>query len=171
MSFRLTYSTMFDPPPELHTRFDAAMARTLGALGAYHPLHIAGEDRRGTPMLPKRNPANHEQLLGEFAAGTSGDADEAVHAADRAWRGWKQTPWPRRVQLLRRVGQLLEDERDAFGLCMDGCRAVRVDRSSQVLPEERRRIDLREATHLHPVRVEAQRPAESRKGVPSVNSR
>jgi len=47
MSFRLTYSTMFDPPPELHTRFDAAMARTLGALGTYHPLHIAGEDRRG----------------------------------------------------------------------------------------------------------------------------
>ncbi len=109
MSLRLTYSTMFDPPPELHTRFEAAMERTLGALGTYHPLHIAGEDRRGTQILPKRNPADHQQLLGEFAAGTSGDADEAVQAAQRAWRGWKQTPWPHRVQLLRRVGQLLEE--------------------------------------------------------------
>lgn len=27
MSFRLTYSTMFDPPPELHAQFDAALAR------------------------------------------------------------------------------------------------------------------------------------------------
>ena len=27
-AFKLTYSTMFDPPPALHERFEAALART-----------------------------------------------------------------------------------------------------------------------------------------------
>src|SRR2546421_12134841 len=94
MSLRLTYSTMFDPPPELHTRFEAAMERTLGALGTYHPLHIAGEDRRGTQILPKRNPADHQQLLGEFAAGASGDADEAGAGGAGGGPGWEPTPRP-----------------------------------------------------------------------------
>ena len=31
--FRLTYSTMFDPPAELHERFDAAPGRVRAASG------------------------------------------------------------------------------------------------------------------------------------------
>ncbi|OFV86733.1 MAG: hypothetical protein A2V74_01490 [Acidobacteria bacterium RBG_16_70_10] len=30
MAFRLTYSTMFDPPEELHVRFEAALALEVG---------------------------------------------------------------------------------------------------------------------------------------------
>ncbi len=28
--FKLTYATMFNPPEELHTRFDAALAKVKG---------------------------------------------------------------------------------------------------------------------------------------------
>ena len=31
MSFKLTYATMFDPPEELHQRFEAALARVAAA--------------------------------------------------------------------------------------------------------------------------------------------
>jgi 1-pyrroline-5-carboxylate dehydrogenase len=31
--FRLTYSTMFDPPEALHQRFEAALATVKGRLG------------------------------------------------------------------------------------------------------------------------------------------
>jgi hypothetical protein len=31
-SFKLTYSTMFDPPAELHQRFDHSLAKTEQAL-------------------------------------------------------------------------------------------------------------------------------------------
>ena len=31
MSFKLTYATMFDPPEELHQRFEAAMGRVSAA--------------------------------------------------------------------------------------------------------------------------------------------
>ena len=33
-AFKLTYSTMFNPPPELHARFDAALAE-FKALAKY----------------------------------------------------------------------------------------------------------------------------------------
>jgi acyl-CoA reductase-like NAD-dependent aldehyde dehydrogenase len=38
MSFKLTYSTMFDPPLQLHTGFDVAMTRTLAEAPPAHPL-------------------------------------------------------------------------------------------------------------------------------------
>ncbi len=109
MSFKLTYSTMFNPPPELHTHFDAAMARVQRQIGATHPLHIAGKDRAAGRTTPKRNPADQEQILGEFAAATAADADEAIRAAQSAFQTWKQLPIPERLGLLRRVGQVIEE--------------------------------------------------------------
>jgi acyl-CoA reductase-like NAD-dependent aldehyde dehydrogenase len=109
MNFKLTYSTMYNPPPELHTRFDAAMNDLRKRLGATQALHIAGEDRRTPRTLAKRNPADQEQLLGEFAAASAQDADEALRVAQRAFLEWKKTPMAERLQLLRRVGELIEE--------------------------------------------------------------
>jgi 1-pyrroline-5-carboxylate dehydrogenase len=108
MSFKLTYATMFDPPEELHQRFEAAMARVSSALGQRHPLHIAGEDRSAPAVLRKFNPANDQQLLGEFAAATRADADAALRAAHVAWPAWRDTSAAERARLLRRAGHLLE---------------------------------------------------------------
>ncbi len=109
MVFKLTYATMFDPPPELHARFDAAMERTRASLGTRHGLYIAGQDRRTDRVVQGRNPADQSELLGEFSAATEREVDEALQAARRAWTAWKQTPWPRRLELLRRVGQIIEE--------------------------------------------------------------
>jgi acyl-CoA reductase-like NAD-dependent aldehyde dehydrogenase len=109
MSFKLTYATMFNPPEELHERFDSAMARTLGSLGARHALHIAGEERDAGPVLRKLNPANQQQLLGEFASAGAADVDAALAAAQAAWPAWKRMPVAKRAQLLRQVGRLIEE--------------------------------------------------------------
>jgi 1-pyrroline-5-carboxylate dehydrogenase len=109
MSFKLTYATMFDPPEELHTRFEAALSRTVAALGARHPLYVCGEERQTEQVLTKRNPANHSQVLGQFAAASRRDADAALRAAQDAWPAWKHTPAAQRAALLRRVGQLIEE--------------------------------------------------------------
>jgi acyl-CoA reductase-like NAD-dependent aldehyde dehydrogenase len=108
MSFKLTYSTMFNPPPELHTRFDAAMQRVRVGLGATHALHIHATDRLAKRTVVKLNPADQEQVLGHFAAATAADADAAIQAARRAFTTWKQSPMER-LRLLRRVGQLIEE--------------------------------------------------------------
>jgi acyl-CoA reductase-like NAD-dependent aldehyde dehydrogenase len=109
MTFKLTYATMFNPPEELHGRFDAAMSRLTGTLGRQHHLHIAGVDRPVRQLMQKRNPADHGQLLGEFAAASADDADAALRAAHAAWSPWKHTPAAQRAQLLRRVGKLIEE--------------------------------------------------------------
>jgi acyl-CoA reductase-like NAD-dependent aldehyde dehydrogenase len=108
MSFKLTYATMFNPPEELHARFDAGMTRILATLGGRHPLHVAGEDRPAQQVMRTHNPANHEQQLGEFAAASAADADQALRAAHAAWPAWKQTPVATRARLLRDVGKLIE---------------------------------------------------------------
>ena len=109
MSFKLTYATMFDPPAELHTRFEAAMQRARKRLGERHPLFINGADRPLSQVLRKSNPADREQLLGEFASADGSDADAAVRAANEAWPAWRRTPAAERAQLLRRVGRLIEE--------------------------------------------------------------
>jgi 1-pyrroline-5-carboxylate dehydrogenase len=109
MTFKLTYATMFNPPEELHVRFDAALSRTLARLGARHGLHVAGVDRPAQQLMEKRNPADRAQLLGEFAAAGAADVDEALRAAHAAWPAWKRTATSARAQLLRRVGRLIEE--------------------------------------------------------------
>lgn len=109
MKFKLTYSTMFNPPAELHAHFDAAMARAQGGLGASHALHIAGEDRRANRTLQERSPADQARLLGEFAAASATDVEDALQAARRAFASWRLSPTAERLRLLRRVAQLIEE--------------------------------------------------------------
>jgi 1-pyrroline-5-carboxylate dehydrogenase len=44
VSFKLTYATMFNPPEELHTRFDEALAKTKANLGKEYGMIINGKD-------------------------------------------------------------------------------------------------------------------------------
>ena len=109
MSFKLTYATMYDPPEELHTRFESALSRVRATLGARHPLYISGEERLTADSLTKRNPADDAEVLGEFAAASVRDVDDALRAAQNAWPAWKRTDLSRRAALLRRVGELIEE--------------------------------------------------------------
>ena len=59
MSFKLTYSTMFDPPPELHSRFDAALETVRAALGAEHPMLIGGADERARRAVRAARAGRH----------------------------------------------------------------------------------------------------------------
>ncbi|MCD6679252.1 MAG: aldehyde dehydrogenase family protein [Burkholderiaceae bacterium] len=106
--FRLTYSTMFDPPPELHERFDAALSQVSGGLGADHAMFVDGCERHAASSYELRSPIDRDRLIGRFAAGRTEDVDAAVHAAQRAYPGWSHTPWPERVATLRRVAALIE---------------------------------------------------------------
>ena len=109
MAFKLTYSTMFDPPEELHARFEAALAETRAALGASHLLHIGGADVPAAECYEKRSPADARVLLGRFPLASAADVDRAVGAASRAFASWRFTPLAERVRLACRAGELLEE--------------------------------------------------------------
>lgn len=109
MSYRLTYSTMFDPPPEMHTRFEAALGDVRRWLEQWHGLHIGGEDVRSAAQMEKRSPIDRDQVIGYFAQADSADIDKAMRAAANALPQWRATPAQERMRLLRRVAQLIEE--------------------------------------------------------------
>ena len=109
MAYKLTYSTMFDPPPEMHTRFDTALAEVRAALGRRHSLHIAGKDIDTGDFRDKRSPIDRDWLLGSFSQATVDHADQAMRAASDAFPRWRATPPAERIRLLRRVAQIIED--------------------------------------------------------------
>jgi 1-pyrroline-5-carboxylate dehydrogenase len=108
MSYKLTYSTMFDPPPEMHARFDAAMREVRGQLGRRHSLHIDGADVDTASAREKRSPIDRDWLLGSFAQASSAEVDRAMAAAAAAFPKWRATPPAERMRLLRKVAQLIE---------------------------------------------------------------
>jgi 1-pyrroline-5-carboxylate dehydrogenase len=107
--FKLTYSTMFDPPPALHERFEAALQRARGSLGQERPMWIGGAARAGAQSFEVRSPIDREVIVGRFPLGTPQDAADALAAARGAFPAWAATPWPRRVALLRRAARLIEE--------------------------------------------------------------
>jgi 1-pyrroline-5-carboxylate dehydrogenase len=108
-NFKLTYSTMFDPPEALHERFEAALATVRSHLGTEHPMLIGGRDERAPVQFDARGPVDHRVVLGRFQVGNAGHADAAVDAAARAFPAWAATPWTERVSILRRAAALIEE--------------------------------------------------------------
>jgi len=109
MSFRLTYATMFDPPPDMHERFDAALDRVSARLGARHELFVDGIDCSARQHAHRSSPIDLDISLGEFAVAGHADVDRAMRAAQAAWPAWRRLAAAERVRLMRRVADLMEE--------------------------------------------------------------
>jgi 1-pyrroline-5-carboxylate dehydrogenase len=108
-TFKLTYATMFNPPEELHQRFEAALASTRSQIGQEHAMMIDGKDRAAAEKFEDRSPVDTDLVLGIFQKGSAKDADDAVQAAKKAFPKWSHTPWQERVALVRRAADLIDE--------------------------------------------------------------
>ena len=61
-----------------------------------------------------RNPANVDDVVGEFQASGEADVDRAVRAARAAFRLWRLVPAPKRGEILYRTGELLLQRKEAL---------------------------------------------------------
>jgi acyl-CoA reductase-like NAD-dependent aldehyde dehydrogenase len=120
MTFKLTYATMFNPPAQMHERFEAAAAKTRAALGAEHALFINGADVPARKTFTKTTPVDGSPL-GRFPAADADEVAAAVAAARRAFPGWRATPIKERVRLLEAVAALIEERVYMFAaaLCLE----------------------------------------------------
>jgi len=109
MTFRLTYSTMFNPPPELHEQFDAALATVRESLGENHDHFVNGDDVPAETRVDDLSPINTDWVLGKFPVAGEEQVNAAVAAAQAAFPGWRATPSEERNRILRRVGELIEE--------------------------------------------------------------
>ena len=84
----------------------------MGSTSYPTDLLVAGQLRPGAGQpRPVENPATGVQLA-EVNDASTGDAELAVTAANRAHREWAAVPEPERAAALRRLAGLIGDERD-----------------------------------------------------------
>ena len=109
VEYKLTYSTMFNPPAALHEQFESALARVRDRLGRVYGHYIDGENRSAAVSREQRSPIHQDWVLGHFPEATPAEVDRAMAAAKRAFAAWRRTPPAERSRVLRRAAQLIEE--------------------------------------------------------------
>jgi 1-pyrroline-5-carboxylate dehydrogenase len=116
--FKLTYSTMFNPPEELHKGFDKAVVKLKQNLGKEYGMFIDGKDVFADEKYEDRSPVNTDWVLAVIQKGNATQADMAIEAARRAFPAWSRTPWKKRVQLVRKAASIIEKRIFELGAAM-----------------------------------------------------
>jgi aldehyde dehydrogenase (NAD+) len=60
------------------------------------------------------NPANHNEVLGRFQKSNKKDVNEALSAAENAQKQWRETPAPKRGEILFKVAELLQQQKESL---------------------------------------------------------
>jgi aldehyde dehydrogenase (NAD+) len=71
-------------------------------------------ETRSGRTFENRNPANCDDLIGEFQDSTADDVDTAIAAAARAYESWRLVPAPKRAEILFAASRLIESRKDAL---------------------------------------------------------
>ena len=116
--FKLTYGTMFNPPEELHTRFEATLKEMKANLGKEYGMIIDGKECYAAEKFEDRFPADTDVVLGVFQKGTAQDAQDAIAAAQKAFPMWSHMKWQDRVALLRKAAEIMDERNYEFGVAM-----------------------------------------------------
>jgi 1-pyrroline-5-carboxylate dehydrogenase len=117
-TFKLTYSTMFNPPEELHTQFEEALEKVTANLGKEYGMIIDGKDHFADEKYENYSPANNELVLGVFQKGSEMDAEAALAAARKAFPVWSGLKWQDRVDLMRKAADLIDQRTFEIGAMM-----------------------------------------------------
>jgi len=64
------------------------------------------------------SPANHDDVVGEFAASSAEDVQAGVEAARAAFPGWSLLPAPKRGEILFRIARLLAEHKEELARLM-----------------------------------------------------
>jgi 1-pyrroline-5-carboxylate dehydrogenase len=113
--FKLTYATMFNPPEELHDRYDEALETLKANMGQDYPMIIGGEEVTAAEKIENRSPINRDWLLGTFQKGDATHAEDAIAAARAAFPVWSGMGWQERVAIMRRAADLINERIFEFG--------------------------------------------------------
>jgi acyl-CoA reductase-like NAD-dependent aldehyde dehydrogenase len=89
--------------------------RVRGAVKTYHN-YIGGKwlPSESREHFENTNPADTSDIIGHFPLSTSKDVNAAVNAAREAFDGWRNTPAPKRAEILFRLGEILLGNKPRF---------------------------------------------------------
>src|SRR3954465_9311692 len=81
--------------------------RTIGSI-------VGGEDRAGGGGVESRNPANLDDVVCEVRLADAGVFVDACRAAREAHRSWAAVPAPVRGNVIKQIGRIVEDNKEAL---------------------------------------------------------
>ena len=116
--FKLTYATMFNPPEELHSGFDAAVEKLKQNMGKEYGMFIDGKEVFADDKFDDYSPVNTDWVLAKMQKGNAKHAQQALAAARKAFPMWSHTPWQKRVEYLRKAASLIEERIFDLGAAM-----------------------------------------------------
>jgi len=97
--------------PENRKAMQAALASVEKQLGRRYPLIIGGERRETGQWLKSINPGNLDQVVGEVAVARRQDVDDAIAAAEKAFKTWRTMPAEGRASVNYRMAAILRRRR------------------------------------------------------------
>ncbi len=83
-----------------------------------HSNFINGRWLPGFQHFPSINPANKNEVIGEFPQSSQRDVNDAVEAAKEAYKKWRVVPAPRRGEILYRAAQLMQERKEQLAVLM-----------------------------------------------------
>jgi len=84
--------------PENKKAFEAALAKVRGMLGREYPAIISGGELSSKHRIKSFNPARKDEVVGVVQKGSREEAETALDAAWKAFKGWRRTPAEERAQ-------------------------------------------------------------------------
>jgi len=89
-------------------------------MSAQYQNYIEGEwrDSSSGERFEVRNPADWNEVIGEFPASAEKDVDQAVRSARTAFDEWRKTPAPVRGEILKDVGDLMAEHKEELARLM-----------------------------------------------------
>jgi 1-pyrroline-5-carboxylate dehydrogenase len=116
---KVTYATMMaDRMEELHRELDRAVATVRTRFGGTYPMYIGGAPVTAADQFDDRSPIDTRMLIGRFQRGTPEHVQDAVAAARDAFPVWSSLRWDDRVDVLRRLAQMIHANRVELSVLM-----------------------------------------------------
>ncbi len=85
----------------------AALMRVGEQLGPAYPLIIGGERRETGEWITSINPGNLDQVVGEVAKARASDVEDAIAAAEWAFKTWRKMPAEGRASVLFKMAAII----------------------------------------------------------------
>ena len=97
--------------PENRTAMQAALRDVEKQLGKRYPLIIGGQRRETGQWFKSINPGNLDQVVGEVALARKQDVDDAIEAAEKAFKTWRNMSAEGRASVNFRMAGILRRRR------------------------------------------------------------
>ena len=97
--------------PENREAMQVAIDDVESQLGADYPLVINGKAVDTRARITSKNPSHKKQVIGTSASAGVDHADQAIEAAQRAWRQWSRTPASQRADYLEVIAAEMRNQK------------------------------------------------------------